>query len=197
MSDFGRIRFDSPHAPTRAIDPSFDARAATTTSRAPRSTSPARRSRRWSFDVAMRASGRLRATLFGDGANYESRVRACEDALDARDDGDDDDTPDDVVDSATVCAEWTTVALARCGAAALESRGRARETGRGKTHARSGLARVLGERAPSVDDACADARLWRCFVRAREVCGTTRVAAASGGEASGGAPDAARDGSND
>ena len=131
----------------------------------------------------MRASGRLRATLFGDGANYESRVRACEDALDARDDGDDDDTPDDVVDSATVCAEWTTVALARCGAAALESRGRARETGRGKTHARSGLARVLGERAPSVDDACADARLWRCFVRAREVCGTTRVAAASGGEA--------------
>ena len=73
---FGWIRFDSPHAPTRAIDPSFDARAATTTSGTSRSTSRARPSRRWSFDAAMRASGRLRATLFGDGADYESRACA-------------------------------------------------------------------------------------------------------------------------
>ena len=79
-------------------------------------------------------------------------VRACEDALDARDDADDNHTPDDVVDSATVCAEWTTVALARCDAAALESRGRARGTDEAPSPRAERLARVLGAQAPSVDD---------------------------------------------
>ena len=113
-------------------------------------------------------TGALRATLFGDGASFDARVRACEDALGDADAADDDDTDDARARAATVCAEWTTTALARCG----ESRG-----ARGKPPART-----LGADAPSAVEVCADARLWTCFVRAHDVCGGTR-ARASGGDA--------------
>lgn len=114
-------------------------------------------------------AGALRATLFGDGASFDARVRACEDALAAADSDDDEDIDTESLSrAATVCAEWTTTALARCG----ESRG-----ARGKPPART-----LGADAPSAVEVCADARLWTCFVRAHDACGDVR-ARASGGDA--------------